>query len=53
MLNCSRIFGQTSANQSFRVRQWRSAFISLGSRLARRYFRAVLTSMPAFDAAIS
>ena len=30
-----------------------TAFISVGSRRAFRYFRAVFTSIPAFDAAIS
>jgi len=53
VLNCSRISGHTSAKPSFRVRQCRSAFISLGKRRAHKYFRAVFTSMPAFVAAIS
>ena len=46
-----RTFSHISLNESSRVRQSRSLFISLGSFLKRRYFRAVFSSIPDFAAA--
>jgi hypothetical protein len=44
---------QTSTNGSGRVRPRTAAGNSLGNRPRRRYFRPVLASIPALDAAIS
>src|SRR5664280_920956 len=48
-----RTLSQTSMNGSGRVRPRTADGNSLGNRSRRRYFRAVLASIPALDAAIS